>query len=224
MVHGCCESFSLLDFSKMELPAFLLVCGGPQVDWSDRNLALAATNIMFNPLFWNIMARFEFKTKTISKLCGGPRMGCVFLGATIFFLSAVRGRRYQLVLYHQPVWTAFQTPLVHYVGVAITALGLIFTLSSFFTLGFYGTFLGDYFGIVMEHRVTGFPFNLMENPMYWGTTMEYLGYALWYGPSPAGLLLTVLLAICYKIAIVIEGPHTDEVYPEHDKIEDKKHQ
>ncbi|KAJ8362824.1 hypothetical protein SKAU_G00116550 [Synaphobranchus kaupii] len=39
-------------------------------------------------------------------------------------------------------------------------------------------FPGDYFGILMEQKVTGFPFNVMENPMYWGSTANYLGHAL----------------------------------------------
>ncbi|XP_038045503.1 phosphatidylethanolamine N-methyltransferase-like [Patiria miniata] len=225
MESGCCESFGMLDFSKMEFPVLLSECQGPRIHWSDHNLFIAAANIMFNPLFWNIMARLELRTKMISRLCGGPRIGCFFLGATIFFLSAVRGRRYQLAIYHQPIWHGLQAPAIHYMGAVLIGLGVIFTLCSFFALGFYGTFLGDYFGIFLEHRVKRFPFNLMENPMYWGTVMEYLGYALWFGPSPAGLLLTLLLAICYKIAILIEGPYTEKVYSTYVvEIEDKKHQ
>lgn len=37
---------------------------------------------------------------------------------------------------------------------------------------------GIYFGIVMDEKVTSFPFNLAENPMYWGSTANYLGLAL----------------------------------------------
>lgn len=39
-------------------------------------------------------------------------------------------------------------------------------------------FSGDYFGILMDEKVTVFPFNIMENPMYWGSTANYLGLAL----------------------------------------------
>lgn len=39
-------------------------------------------------------------------------------------------------------------------------------------------FSGDYFGILMDEKVTGFPFNIIENPMYWGSTANYLGLAL----------------------------------------------
>lgn len=37
---------------------------------------------------------------------------------------------------------------------------------------------GDYFGILKESRVTTFPFSVLDNPMYWGSTANYLGWAL----------------------------------------------
>lgn len=36
---------------------------------------------------------------------------------------------------------------------------------SMYQLGVTGTFLGDYFGILMEDRVTAFPYNVTNNPM-----------------------------------------------------------
>ncbi len=41
-----------------------------------------------------------------------------------------------------------------------------------------GTFLGDYFGILMSKKVEGFPFNVLDNPMYVGSTMIFLSGAL----------------------------------------------
>ena len=40
------------------------------------------------------------------------------------------------------------------------------------------SFLGDYFGILLNKKATSFPFNIMNNPMYWGSTMNFLGYSL----------------------------------------------
>ncbi|KAF9306035.1 Phosphatidyl-N-methylethanolamine N-methyltransferase [Mortierella antarctica] len=37
---------------------------------------------------------------------------------------------------------------------------------------------GDYFDILMEARVTSFPFNVNDNPMYNGTALMSLGTAL----------------------------------------------
>jgi len=47
-------------------------------------------------------------------------------------------------------------------------------------LGITGTYLGDYFGILMKERITGFPFNVTDDPMYNGGTLLFLGYALRY--------------------------------------------
>lgn len=39
--------------------------------------------------------------------------------------------------------------------------------------------------------------------MYYGSTLSFFGTALWY-QSPAGLLLTVLVFVEYKIALTFE--------------------
>lgn len=70
-------------------------------------------------------------------------------------------------------------------------------------LGVTGTYLGDYFGILMDSKVTGFPFNVMDAPMYWGSTMSFLATALWY-QKPAGILLTGLVAGVYQVALGYE--------------------
>jgi phosphatidylethanolamine N-methyltransferase len=79
----------------------------------------------------------------------------------------------------------------------------VLVLSSMWALGLTGTYLGDYFGILMDSRVTGFPFNITDAPMYYGSTMSFLGTALWYG-KPAGILLTGLVFVVYKAALAFE--------------------
>ena len=83
-------------------------------------------------------------------------------------------------------------------------------------------FLGDYCGILMKERVTGFPFNALEHPMYVGSSMSFLGTSLWYSfrfvfapparsdrpapsrrnASPAGALLSLQIYVVYMIASV----------------------
>ncbi|MBN3287205.1 PEMT methyltransferase, partial [Polyodon spathula] len=41
-----------------------------------------------------------------------------------------------------------------------------------------GKVAGDHFGILKKEKVTGFPFNVMDNPMYWGSTANYLGITI----------------------------------------------
>lgn len=71
-------------------------------------------------------------------------------------------------------------PIVKSAGLALMILGNVFVLSSMYVLGITGTYLGDHFGILMKAKVTGFPFNVFEHPMYQGASMVFLGYALWY--------------------------------------------
>jgi phosphatidylethanolamine N-methyltransferase len=70
-------------------------------------------------------------------------------------------------------------PAVKVLGGALFAAGNVFVLSSMWALGVTGTYLGDYFGILMEEMVTGFPFNVMSDPMYWGSSMCFVGVSLW---------------------------------------------
>ena len=69
--------------------------------------------------------------------------------------------------------------MVQHLANALFVVANILVLSSMFVLGVTGTYLGDYFGILMKARVTGFPFNIMENPMYNGATLNFLALALW---------------------------------------------
>ncbi|GAB1296168.1 Phosphatidylethanolamine N-methyltransferase [Apodemus speciosus] len=111
----------------------------------------------------------------------------------------------------QPKMDGLDNHTTYFLGLALLGWGLVFVLSSFYALGFTGTFLGDYFGILKESRVTTFPFSVLDNPMYWGSTANYLGWALMHA-SPTGLLLTVLVALVYVVALLYEEPFTAEIY------------
>jgi methylene-fatty-acyl-phospholipid synthase len=112
------------------------------------------------------------------------------------------------------------------VAFGLGGVGQLFVITSFLKLGITGTFLGDYCGILMEERVTGFPFSVLDNPMYVGSTLTFLAYSLYYG-SAAGILITIEVAIVYKIALMFEGPYTTQIYLEREaqrKKEGKKAQ
>ncbi len=56
----------------------------------------------------------------------------------------------------------------------------------------------------MNARVTGFPFSVLEHPMYDGATLSFLGSALFSGSS-AGVLLSIEAFTVYRIAAIFEG-------------------
>ena len=84
-------------------------------------------------------------------------------------------------------------------------------LSSMWALGVTGTYLGDYFGILMDEMVEGFPFSVTSAPMYYGSTLSFLGTAIWFG-KPAGIVLTALVLVVYKVALSFEDPFTSGIY------------
>lgn len=123
---------------------------------------------------------------------------------------------YERALRLQPTHPALLGPLAQAGAVALLAAGNTLVLSSMWALGVTGTYLGDYFGILMDEMVTGFPFNVSSAPMYHGSTLSFLGTAIWFG-KPAGVLLTGLVWVVYSVALRYEDPFTAEIYAKRER-------
>lgn len=178
--------------------------------------------IIFNPTFWNTAARTEYHHKTLTKLAGGNALyGCYALAITIFSLGIFRDAVYERALRRQPTHPLLLSPLSQGLAVGLLLSGNVLVLSSMWALGITGTYLGDYFGILMDEMVTGFPFNVTGSPMYTGSTMSFLGTALWFG-KPAGVALTALVFVVYQVALSFEDPFTSEIYAKRERERTKK--
>ncbi|KAK6461397.1 methylene-fatty-acyl-phospholipid synthase [Scheffersomyces coipomensis] len=184
----------------------------------DQQFYYTLGSIAFNPIFWNIAARLEYNTRILTKLSfGSPKLGCYVLAITIFSLGIYRDHVYQQLLLNQPTYLPFEESLI-IKGLAgiVFGFGNILVLTSMYALGITGTYLGDYFGILMTERVTGFPFNINDNPMYNGSTLCFLGTALWYG-KPIGIVISLFVYVMYKIALLFEEPFTAKIYAARDE-------
>ncbi|KAF2120529.1 phospholipid methyltransferase-domain-containing protein [Lophiotrema nucula] len=189
----------------------------PLIDFSQPSLWISAASIAFNPTFWNIAAQQEYYNKVITKLFGGnSRLGCYALAVTIFSLGIFRDYLYNEALAAQPTHDLLTSPLVKYSAIPLFLIGNTLVLTSMYALGVTGTYLGDYFGILMDAPVTTFPFNVTDAPMYHGSTLSFLATAIWKG-KPAGVALTVLVAGAYEIARTYEDPFTTMIYKKRDE-------
>jgi methylene-fatty-acyl-phospholipid synthase len=121
-----------------------------------------------------------------------------------------------VALSEQPSHPALTSLYAQAAGYTLLVVGNVLVVSSTWRLGITGTFLGDYFGILMDEMVTGFPFNVTSAPMYWGSTMNFLGTALVYG-KPAGLLLTAGVYLVYVVALRFEDPFTAGIYAKRER-------
>ncbi|KAJ8246496.1 hypothetical protein GJAV_G00268480 [Gymnothorax javanicus] len=205
----CCGGLSNVDYSKIDVSVMADVL--QYVEVSDPRFCVAVAAIIFNPFFWNVVARWEHRTRGLTRLFGSPYVACYTLGLLIILLNVYRSHSITVAMKAQGRWEVLDCALVFYVGTTLLACGSALVLSSFLALGFTGTFLGDYFGILMDQKVTGFPFSVMDNPMYWGSTANYLGIAL-MNASPVGIILCAVIAASYRVAIMFEGPFTENIY------------
>lgn len=190
-------------------------------DFQSRNYQIALAFIAFNPIFWNIVARLEYNTHFLTKLAGSAKRGCYLLAATIFSIGIIRDFFYEAALRDQPVSEFLTGDRFTYIGIAYIVFGQLLVVTSMYQLGVTGTYLGDYFGILMDHRVTSFPFNVFDNPMYQGSTFTFLGYALYNG-KPAGLFATLFVYLMYTIALKFEEPFTAKIYAKREATENAK--
>jgi phosphatidylethanolamine/phosphatidyl-N-methylethanolamine N-methyltransferase len=65
---------------------------------------------------------------------------------------------YQRALADQPRIPMLPEPYATLIPAALFLVGQTFVITSTWALGITGTFLGDYFGILMDHRVEGYVF------------------------------------------------------------------
>ena len=200
--------------------------------WIDVPLARAMVYTLLAPVVWNALARLEYYTRVMSRACGGRRrLACALLAVWIVSFSLYR----DVVLLEGMRHTALQLPqfpyeclpiwLRHHLSYAsvhaatratayfLAAAGGVLVVASFVQLGFFGTFLGDYFGMLLPTRVTGFPFNVLEHPMYDGSTILFASQAL-QEESLIGLLLTTWVFLVYRVACIFEGAFTSRIYRE----------
>ncbi|KAF8475578.1 phospholipid methyltransferase-domain-containing protein [Kalaharituber pfeilii] len=187
------------------------------VDFNQKSFLVAAGSIAFNPLFWNVAARQEYHNKVLTKLFGGnSRYGCYALAVAIFSLGIFRDYLYKQSLKDQPTLDVLDNNAVKGLAAVLFITGNVLVTTSMYALGFTGTYLGDYFGILMDSKVTGFPFNVTDAPMYYGSTMSFVATALWFA-SPAGLLLSAEVLVMYLMALSYEDPFTSEIYAKRER-------
>lgn len=159
----------------------------------------------------------EYRTRVITKMCGGnPYVGAYSLALVIFVASLGRTWQINAALVASQGSLALPLPalLVDLLAYLVAAVGAVLVLGAYYRLGILHTYLADYFGLLMSARVTGFPYSVLDHPMYTGSTLLYLADALFYRSLP-GLLLVAIVWLVYEIASnYFEGPFTAYIYAE----------
>uniref|UniRef100_A0A672KUY5 Phosphatidylethanolamine N-methyltransferase n=1 Tax=Sinocyclocheilus grahami TaxID=75366 RepID=A0A672KUY5_SINGR len=101
-------------------------------DLTEPRFCVAVIAIIFNPFFWNEVARWEHRTRGLTRLFGGPYVACYSLAVLILLLSYYCGHEGS---------SSLENAHMDYAGAALVALGSVFVISSFMALGVTCTFL-----------------------------------------------------------------------------------
>lgn len=138
-------------------------------------------------------------------------MAVYLFSLSVFSLGLFRDEIYRVAISNQPTSPYLDNAICKILAIISFSYGSVLVLGSMFMLGIVGTYLGDHFGFLFDERIVSFPFNVCDNPMYDGSTLCFLGTALFYA-KPAGLFATALVYTMYQIVLLIEEPFTAKIY------------
>lgn len=188
-----------------------------------QSAIIAAVGIAASPTIWNIIAQNEYRKHTLERILGSKYRGCYALAAWIFFSSLYRDYLFQIavdknaghaIIPSSVKNSEFLIGVMKKAGVAVMGAGMTLVCSAYYRLGVTGTYLGDYFGILMKERVTAFPFSHFNDPMYLGSTMSFLAIAMMQNSS-VGVALSAWVHLVYWVSTNhYEGPFTTKIYQE----------
>lgn len=150
------------------------------VDLGDVVFWQAVIVIALHPLIWNALGRFEHYTRLLSKVFSKPIIGVYALALWIFLAGIYRDLLFVAATESQPKVSYLGAQEYQLAAYILMLVGVTLVLTSFYQLGISGTYLGDYFGILMGNRVAAFPFNYFSDPMYDGSAMIFMSKAVLY--------------------------------------------
>lgn len=154
--------------------------GVPYIKLSDPTFALALIATTLPPLVWNTIGPFEYYTRLVSRVVRKPIIGVYLSGSIIAFLSVLRSALFAAAIHEQPKAKELDHPVLFAAAGALFVVGVVFFIGAYYQLGISGTYLGDYFGIFRDERITAFPFSALDNPMYDGSSIFHFAEAVLY--------------------------------------------
>ncbi|CAH1800184.1 unnamed protein product [Owenia fusiformis] len=191
------------------------------IDLDDWNLWMTIVCMALSPTWWFVSARFEYHTRYITKLFGNKYTACYVTGVITLALDCIRDWRYHILMAEQPKWAVLQNDTVEAIGNGLTIFGLVMVLSTWYQMGYTGILYGDYFDILKNERVTGFPYNVFNDPQYLAFNIVTFGTSVSHG-SFIGLLLSIYHVFLMKTIAWLEDPFTSMIYEKRAKQESLK--
>lgn len=163
---------------------------------------------------WIVFPHLQFKYKLISRLFGNDLgRACDFLAYYLMYIGTIRNHVFNEAIDRNLhiEYGKFEIPLVT-ISFPMMAIGLVLIFGSFYRLKMRNMYFGDHFGFLFEEKITSFPYNYVDNPQYVGTTLFFLGYSV-FKHSPAGMFISLVIFVLYKILNLVEDRKLAIFYP-----------
>lgn len=194
-----CHWYSLIDLSSASVVKAVVVC-------------FAA------PVYWNVASRLEYRTLYLTRIFRGSRTVALY----VFTLSILAVSSFRERLFFEAMDSSEKTTGIMQcphasarLGAMVFALGAVLSLAGFARLGIRGTYMGEAFGFLCPALITNFPFSIVDDPMYFGSTLLHFGAAI-HRCSVPGIFLALCTGLSYWTAArVFEGPFTTARYKLH---------
>jgi len=146
------------------------------IDFQQISFFVSVFTILFAVVVWNILGRLEYHFRIFTRLFGSKFRGCYVIALYIFCFSFYRNLAFNWAINDQPkfeITNIYLDYFLDFISLSLNIGGIVFVFTSSWALGILGTYNGDYFRILMEERITQFPFSILSNPMYVGSTMLF---------------------------------------------------
>jgi phosphatidylethanolamine N-methyltransferase len=187
------------------------------VDFSERKFIEANAYSFLCFALWVLLPHLEFRYKLLSRLTGNDQAkACDFLAYFLIYTGTIRNHAINEAINNNihvnyGVW---EYPIM-LISVILMLFGLVLVCLSFYRLGLRGMYFGDHFGFLFKEKIVQFPYNYFDNAQYVGTTAFFLGFSLFYH-SFAGVFITMVINLLYKILTFVENRKLEIFYPSKD--------
>jgi phosphatidylethanolamine N-methyltransferase len=164
---------------------------------------------------WVILPHLQFRYKLLSRFVGNDEeKACDFLSYFLIYTGTIRNHAINEAINNNihinyGIW---EYPIL-LLSTVLMIFGLVLVSFSFYRLGLRGMYFGDHFGFLFKEKIIQFPYNYFDNAQYVGTTAFFIGYSLFFH-SPAGIFITILINLLYKVLTFVENRKLKIFYPD----------
>ena len=180
----------------------------------EENFYMSVFYAVLSFVFWMIVPQLEYRFNLFSQFMDNDKTKVHdFL---IYFL--INNGAYRNLTFNNSLKTNIiidygqYAVLIEIVSLIVAIFGFCLICATYYRLGLRGIYYGDYFNFRFKERITKFPFSHFDNPQYLGTTFLFTGSSIFYH-SPAGLFLSFLNLLLYKLFAIMEFYELETFYP-----------